>query len=151
MKTKFRKIPGLLALIFAVSVWVFSLLKIGQILNLVHIPVVADTGIFVQSTAQSQVSGGQGKASMSVTTDVNGDKQQVTSDKPGEIKITVEDGKTTKEVNTSPRPSPSPTASLSPSPSPTVDNQFQQMQNDLEKMWQDLLSKLSAWFNFKSQ
>ncbi len=150
MKKRFNKISEIILLLFSILTWIFSTYKLIQYLNLAHFALGADVGISVESSAQSQVSGGEGKASMKVTTEVNGQKEELTSDEPGEIKITVEDGQVKKEVNTIPAPSPSPTASPSPSPSPTTDNQFQQMQNDLEKMWQNLFNKLSEFLGLKS-
>ncbi len=150
------KILEIIVLILAMSTWSFSFFKIIQYLGITKvISSTSDVGVYVESSAQSQVSGGQGKASMSVTTEVNGDKHEVTSDKPGEIKITVENGKTTTEVNTS-SPTPQPSASANPSPTPVVvlppvnknDNQIKQMENEFSRLWQDFLARLSQLFGF---
>ncbi len=153
---KLLKSLEIIVLLLAMSTWSFSFFKIIQYLGITKvISSASDNGIYVQSSAQSQVSGGQGKASMSVTTNVNGQTQQVTSDKPGEIKITVENGKTTTEVNTS-SPTSQPSASANPSPTPVVvlpsvnknDNQVKQMENEFSRLWQDFLARLSQLFGF---
>ncbi len=151
MKKRLNKISEIILLLFSILTWIFSTYKLVQYLNLAHFALGADVGISVESSAQSQVSGGEGKASMKVTTEINGQKEELTSDEPGEIKITVEDGQVKKEVNTlssSPEPTPSPSFSPSPSPSPTPTSEFEQMGSQLSQFWQDFLQKLSELFHF---
>lgn len=76
------------------------------------------SNVYIENSAQAEVSE-DGQVQTRIETEVNGVKREITSDQPGEIKMTIKDGQVTQEVNST--PSPSPTTKTSSS---TFDNIF---------------------------
>lgn len=99
----------------------------------------------IYNRAESNVSG-NGKVQMKITTDINGEKKEVESTKPGEIRVSIKDGQTETEIKTDASTEPN---LLNSTPKPSVNPQNKKKDNviiQFQEFISSFLSKLLEWF-----